>query len=210
MHRLGRFAEAHPSIDLRVSASLHHVDFAREDIDVAVRHGDGSWPGLQVTRLCTEALFPACSPKLLRGRHCRARPPTSGITCCCTSTTTATGRSGLKRPAWRGQTLARGPVFNQASMAIDAAVDGQGVALARTALAAWDLLAGRLVRLPFGPALAVPYALDRLPARGRRSAEDHCFPRLAGRRGRRETRESCERARCSTDRVTRVGRCLCL
>jgi LysR family transcriptional regulator, glycine cleavage system transcriptional activator len=49
-------------------------------------------------------------------------------------------------------------VFNQASMAIDAAVDGQGVALARTALAAWDLLAGRLTRLPFGPALPVPYA----------------------------------------------------
>ena len=41
-------------------------------------------------------------------------------------------------------------------MAIDAAVDGQGVALGRTALAARDLLAGRLARLPFGPALAVP------------------------------------------------------
>jgi LysR family glycine cleavage system transcriptional activator len=49
-------------------------------------------------------------------------------------------------------------VFNQASMAIDAAVDGQGVALARTALAAWDLLAGRMTRLPFGPALPVSYA----------------------------------------------------
>jgi LysR family transcriptional regulator, glycine cleavage system transcriptional activator len=57
-----------------------------------------------------------------------------------------------------GADLGRGPVFNQASMAIDAAVDGQGVALARTALAAWDLLAGRLVRLPFGPALPVPYS----------------------------------------------------
>jgi len=50
-----------------------------------------------------------------------------------------------------------GPVFNQASMAIDAAIDGQGVALGRTALLAWDLLAGRLV-CPFGPALSVPYA----------------------------------------------------
>src|SRR5256885_4428090 len=48
VHRLGRFAEQHPGIDLRVSASLHHVDFAREDIDLAVRHGDGSWPGLAV------------------------------------------------------------------------------------------------------------------------------------------------------------------
>jgi LysR family glycine cleavage system transcriptional activator len=42
--------------------------------------------------------------------------------------------------------VAHGPVMNRASMLIDAAVDGQGVALARTALAAWDLINGRLVR----------------------------------------------------------------
>ena len=47
VNRLGRFAEEHPSIDLRVSATLHHVDFAREDVDLAVRHGDGNWPGLE-------------------------------------------------------------------------------------------------------------------------------------------------------------------
>jgi len=45
VHRLDRFAEAHPSIDLRVSATMHHVDFAREEIDLAVRHGDGHWAG---------------------------------------------------------------------------------------------------------------------------------------------------------------------
>jgi LysR family transcriptional regulator, glycine cleavage system transcriptional activator len=48
-----------------------------------------------------------------------------------------------------------GPVLNRASMVIDAAVDGQGVALARTTLAAWDLINGRLIR-PFG--LALPLA----------------------------------------------------
>jgi LysR family transcriptional regulator, glycine cleavage system transcriptional activator len=53
--------------------------------------------------------------------------------------------------------VSRGPILNQASMAIDAAVDGQGVALARTALAAWDLIGGRLVR-PFAFALPLPYA----------------------------------------------------
>src|SRR5215467_10443063 len=38
--RLGRFAEEHPSIDLRVSATLNHADFAREeDVDLAGRHG---------------------------------------------------------------------------------------------------------------------------------------------------------------------------
>src|SRR5215468_8072511 len=65
VHRLGRFAEAHPDIDLRVSANLHHVDFAREDVDLAVRHGEGDWPGLEAVRLCTERLFAVCSPKLL-------------------------------------------------------------------------------------------------------------------------------------------------
>jgi LysR family transcriptional regulator, glycine cleavage system transcriptional activator len=43
VHRLGHFAEAHSGIDLRVSATLHHVDFAREEVDLAVRHGDGNW-----------------------------------------------------------------------------------------------------------------------------------------------------------------------
>jgi hypothetical protein len=35
VHRIGRFSDAYPDIDLRISASLHHVDFAREDADVA-------------------------------------------------------------------------------------------------------------------------------------------------------------------------------
>ena len=51
----------------------------------------------------------------------------------------------------------RGPVLNEASMAIDAAVDGQGLVLARTALAAWDLIGGRLVR-PFAIAMPAPFA----------------------------------------------------
>src|SRR5215831_1974058 len=64
VHRLGRFAEEHPHIDLRVSATLHHVDFAREEGDLAVRHGDGNWPGLETVQLSAEQLFAICSPKL--------------------------------------------------------------------------------------------------------------------------------------------------
>src|SRR5207302_2079863 len=69
VHRLGYFAEAHTGIDLRVSATLHHVDFTREEVDLAVRHGDGNWAGLAVVRLCSEQLFPVCSPKLASGRN---------------------------------------------------------------------------------------------------------------------------------------------
>src|SRR5712692_3524445 len=38
--RLGRFAESHSEIDLKVSATMQHVDFTREEVDIAVRHGD--------------------------------------------------------------------------------------------------------------------------------------------------------------------------
>ena len=53
--------------------------------------------------------------------------------------------------------VSHGPVLNRASMLIDAAVDGQGVALARTTLAAWDLINGRLVR-PFAVSVRVSNA----------------------------------------------------
>jgi len=156
VYRLGRFAESHPEIDLRVSAAADHVDFAREDVDVAVRHGDGKWPGLDVVRLCSERLFPVCSPKLVAGRN-----------------RIAAASDLLKFPLlrlgdWKTWTrwfaaagvvdpVAHGPVLNRASMLIDAAVDGQGIALARTALAAWDLINGRLVR-PVDVSLKMPNA----------------------------------------------------
>ena len=74
--------------------------------------------------------------------------------------------------------------MNRASMVIDAAVDGQGVTLARTTLAAWDLINGRLIR-PF--ALALPLAKSYwIVTQGiRRAAEDRHLPRLAARRSRR-------------------------
>jgi DNA-binding transcriptional LysR family regulator len=46
VNRLGGFAETHPNVDLRVSATTHYVDFARDDVDIAIRHGNGNWPGL--------------------------------------------------------------------------------------------------------------------------------------------------------------------
>ncbi len=157
VHRLGRFAEAHPTIDLRVSATLHHVDFAREDIDVAVRHGDGTAPGLDVTRLLTEALFPVCSPALLLGRNALRRPADLAGHTLLHLDNRRDWSKWLDAAGVEDADLSRGPVLNQASMVIDAAVDGQGVALARTALAAHDLIGGRLVR-PFALALPVSYA----------------------------------------------------
>jgi LysR family glycine cleavage system transcriptional activator len=151
VHRLGRFAELHPDIDLRISASTHHVDFAREDVDLAVRHGDGDWPGLDAVRLCREQLFPVCSPALAcAGRGIQKASDLLKLPLLRLQDWKTWARwfdaAGISAPA------VPGPVLNRASMLIDAAVDGHGVALARTALAACDLLNGRLVR-PIGVSL---------------------------------------------------------
>lgn len=155
--RLGRFAEAYPEIDLRVSAAMHHVDFALEEVDMAVRHGDGHWPDLHVVRLCREELFPVCSPKLLDGSHPLRVPGDLRHHALVHLDDRQDWLKWLEAAGTEGVDLSRGPVFNQASMTLDAAVEGQGVALARTALAALDLLSGRLVR-PFRFALPVDYA----------------------------------------------------
>ena len=146
VNRLGRFAEAHPGIDLRISATLHHVDFAREDVDLAVRHGDGSWPGLDVARLSTEQLFAVCSPKLLRGRQRITKPSDVLKFPLLHLDDRKDWAKWLEAAGVAGAELSHGPVLNRASMVIDAAVDGQGIALARTTLAAWDLINGRLIR----------------------------------------------------------------
>lgn len=157
VHRLGRFTDMFPQIDLRLSATKRRIDFAKDDVDVAIRHGDGSEQGLNLTRLYTEQLFPVCSPKLMQGRkslrdiknlthhkllHLDNRQDWSKWLAI----------AGMER-----LDLTRGPVFDQASMVIDAAVAGQGIGLARTGLAAHDILSGHLVR-PFNISLNVNYA----------------------------------------------------
>ena len=144
--RLGEFSTEHPDLDLRISAVPQHVDLSEGEIDVAVRHGNGNWPGLHVTRLCVETLFPVCNPTLLSGTPLRAPADLLGRTLL--HHRDAEGwRSWLRAfgedpPA----TTLHGPVFNEMSLAIDAAIAGQGIALARSALVARDLALGRLAR----------------------------------------------------------------
>ena len=151
VHRLGNFAEAHSDIDLGVSATLHHVDFAREEVDLAVRHGDGNWPGLDTIQLSAEQLFAICSPKLLSGRRL-AKPADILRFPLIHLDSRADWTKWLRVAGISDDNVRHGPVLNRASMVIDAAIDGQGIPLARTTLAAWDLLNGRLVR-PFAEAL---------------------------------------------------------
>ena len=155
--RLGRFRAAHPDLDLRISASSELVDFARDDVDVGIRMGSGVYPGLRVERLFGEALVPVCSPLLREGPHplAAARGPRA-TTCCCTTTTTPAGSCGCGSPACPASLARRGPVFTDSGMVVQAAAEGQGVALARRVLAAGDLAAGRLVQ-PFD--VSIPHDL---------------------------------------------------
>ena len=155
--RLGNFTAAHPEVDLRISASRRHTDFAADGIDLAVRHGTGDWPHLHVQRLCPEEIFPVCGPALLTPGALLTRPG---------DLRRHTLLHDRDRAGWRQWLIAfdvppdiadQGPVFSDTSLAIDAAVAGQGVALARSALAIHDLKGGRLVR-PMQESLPAAFA----------------------------------------------------
>src|SRR5215471_3154560 len=132
VHRLGHFAEAHAGIDLRVSAAMHHVDFAREEVDLAVRHGDGNWPGLDTVQLSAEQLFAVCSPKVLSGRRRLTKPADLLRHPLIHLDNSNDWTKWLQGLGVDDADVSHGPVLNRASMVIDAAINGQGIALART------------------------------------------------------------------------------
>ena len=60
--RLSRFYAAHPEIMLRIDASTKLADLDRSDIDLAIRMGDGDWPGVRAELLFAQRIFPVCAP----------------------------------------------------------------------------------------------------------------------------------------------------
>src|SRR5258708_9921444 len=127
VNRLSRFAEKYADVDLRISATTHYVDFARDDVDIAIRHGDGNWPGLDVQRLYSERLFPVCSTKLVAGRN-RITTAADLLKFPLLRLEDAKNWTRLLKAAGVKATVGPGPVLNRASMLIDAAIDGQRIA----------------------------------------------------------------------------------
>lgn len=159
--RLDRFRAAYPDYDVRIDATDRVIDFARETADVAVRYGPGTYLGLRADRLMSEVSSPVCSPRLLEGPH-RLREPADLRHH--TLLHVDWHREDEATPNWRMWLLAagvrdvdatRGLRFNQESMVVQAAIDGQGVGLGSNVLVADDIAAGRLVR-PFDLSLADP------------------------------------------------------
>ena len=162
--RLERFRDRYPAIDLRIDASMRIVDLVREDVHVGLRYGTGNYPGLHTELLVRTEVFPVCSPKLLKGRHPLRTPADLRHHTLIHDETTTYDPSG---PDWAMWLRAAGVIdidtnrglrFNQVALALDAAIAGRGVTLARDVFAADDLAAGRLVR-PFGKAMPVSFAI---------------------------------------------------
>ncbi|HUR42773.1 MAG TPA: transcriptional regulator GcvA [Aestuariivirga sp.] len=159
--RLDRFLAAMPGADVRVDVSSTTLDFDRDDVDVAIRFGKGNYPGLKVEKLFEDVIFPVCSPALLKGRK-PIREPRDLLAH--TLIHLVWEAQDAVWPNWRMWMLAagvtdfnetRGLHFSHSSLAIQAAIDGQGVALGDSTLTADDLAAGRLVK-PFELSLKSP------------------------------------------------------
>lgn len=155
--RLDAFTNAHPTLDVRLDVSDRMLDFRRGEADAGIRFGHGSWPGALATRLVGEEVFPVCAPSLLSARHRRRSPGDLGkrgrFTLIHDLLQDATGalptwevwldHAGMKSTA-SGEGGLR---INSSFAAIQAAIRGQGVALARAVLVRDDIEAGSLVRL---------------------------------------------------------------
>jgi LysR family glycine cleavage system transcriptional activator len=70
--RLGEFLRRHPDIDLRINADAAVHDLAQGDFDAAVRHGDGTWPGVNCERLLESRHVVVAAPSVLEGVSVRA------------------------------------------------------------------------------------------------------------------------------------------
>ena len=156
--RLHRFKEQYPQIDIRLDANDRMTRFGEEGIDAAIRFGSGEYPGLTSLPLGVvgkEGVIPVCSPALLKAKQHPLKSPEDLRYHTLIHDDAMSGEGKL--PTWTKwlsdagiytmDTL-RGLHFSNSMLAIEAAIDGQGVALSSSFLVQDDLAAGHLLQ-PF-------------------------------------------------------------
>ncbi|MEO9971433.1 MAG: transcriptional regulator GcvA [Hyphomonadaceae bacterium] len=150
-YRLEAFHRQHEEIEAWVSADMGLTDFNGADADIAIRYGRGVYDGLKAEALLDETVLPVCSPRLLEGDTPIRTPADLAAHTLLHDESPENDPSCPDWASWLaarkvlGVNARRGPRFNQAVLVIEAAASGQGVALAKRAVAAADLNAGRLV-----------------------------------------------------------------
>ena len=158
MPRVGGFAALYPDVDLQVITATRLVDFSREDVDIGIRFGGGRYPGLHVVPLFKPQEIVVCSPALLDGR-----PPLKTFA----DLKHYTLLHDDSHRAWirwldavgaKDVNARRGIICGDRNAMLQAALSGQGVALASEVFAAPDLAAGRLVKV-FDVEVAAQFAI---------------------------------------------------
>ncbi|MGR3590489.1 MAG: LysR substrate-binding domain-containing protein [Limimaricola soesokkakensis] len=143
--RLPGFLDANPSIDVRLDGTNEPTDFARDPVDLEIRHGTGRWPGLHVLPLAEESFVPVCASRL-------APPRSIGPDDLVNFRLIQSLKAQVQWPAWFAAqdlptpNMARRLSFDRSHMAVDAAVLGLGVALESTLMMERELAGGMLVQ----------------------------------------------------------------
>lgn len=150
--RLSEFSTMHPDIDVRIKAQDYDDSSLTDDVDVAIYYGLGHWQGVNADKLHTEYLTPVCSPLLLASdRPIRSTEDLRHHTLLHDSSR-KNWKEWMKVAGLPDLNVNQGPIFSHSSMVLQAAIHGQGVALAHSVLAKPDIDSGRLV-MPFDQVL---------------------------------------------------------
>ncbi|WP_425407208.1 transcriptional regulator GcvA [Hwanghaeella sp.] len=156
--RLDRFRKKHPEIDVRLTAGERLVDFSRDDVDLAIRYGRGRYADLISDRFMEEEIFPVCSPKLLEDADHPLNTPEDLKYHTLLHDDMPTGwAEWLDVAGIKGVNPTQGPYFDMSALVVQAAVQGQGVALGRSSLTASALESGLLVK-PFDLTIPIDFA----------------------------------------------------
>jgi LysR family transcriptional regulator, glycine cleavage system transcriptional activator len=198
--RLASWRAAGRDIDLSIVSSYEPADFRRDGVDIAIRYGRGPWPGLHVERLAVEELFPVCSPAFAKKHRLRFAKDLLRVTLLDREMTEGWAEwfDGMGVSLAIPLSTVR---MRDAAAAIEAALGGQGVALANSSLVGPDLAAGRLIRPVAGMLVSAfayhfvcpPTALERSSVRRFRSwivEEMGRLPRAADHRDEQKLRRS--------------------
>ncbi len=149
MPRLHRFVERHLDVSVRINSTLTPADSLFGEFDVGLMYGQGTWPGQEATMLFGEEMVPVCSPRLLRhGPGLNGPEDLNRYTLIHSEARLVSWAMWLETMGVAATALGRGLHFNRATLAIEAAMNGLGVALeGRTAVE--DELRRGLLVIPF-------------------------------------------------------------
>lgn len=143
--RLFQFTRDHPEIEIVVGTGPALSNFQDDGVELAVRFGGGTWPGLEAFKLLDEEFFPVCSPGFFE--EYRPTEPADLLHIPMLKDSFIPWDIWFRPLGLPSAQEVRGTSFSDANLLLRAAVDGQGVALGRQTLVADDLEAGRLIRL---------------------------------------------------------------